>query len=63
MRIEDFVLRAQVRRGIAMAGKAPAHVQIFGLPGEIHVTNRAMALRTSDALRDMDAVIEEDVVG
>lgn len=63
MGIEDFLPGAEVRRGIAMARKTPAHMKRLCLPGHRHVADRAMACRASDALGDMDAMIEVNVIG
>src|SRR5579883_1097736 len=63
MRVEHFIERPQMRRRIAVAGEAPAHIECRRLPGQRHVADRAVAFRAADAFGDMDAVIEIDVVG
>src|ERR1051325_11289265 len=62
IRIEHILPGTQVGRGIAMTGEAPAHVERACLPGHRHVADRTMTLGTSDALGDVDAVVEEDVI-
>ncbi len=62
MRVEHLVARPQMRRRIAVTGEAPAHVERRGLTGERHVAELTMAFGAADALRDVDAVVEIDVI-
>ena len=38
-------------------------VEVAGLAGQRHLADRAVAFRAADALGDMDAVVEIDVIG
>jgi hypothetical protein len=48
---------------LAMAIEAPRHIHLDRLVGHGHLVDTAMAGHTCDAARDMDAVIEVDVIG
>ena len=61
--IKDLVTRPQILAGIAMAAKAPLHLQRLLLIHQWHGVNRAMTGVAADPFRDVDAVIEEDEVG
>ena len=52
-----------MRRWIAVAGEAPAHMERRRFPGQRHVANRPMTLGAADALGNVDAVVEIDVIG
>ena len=62
MRIKNLVIRTQMRRRIAVTGQTPAHIERRRLPGQRHVAYRPVAFGAADALRDMDAVVEVDVI-
>src|ERR1051325_9814154 len=53
----------QVTLGLAMTGEAPLHLERVHLPGERHAIHAAVAAFASDALREMDAVVEVHEVG
>src|SRR5690242_15470628 len=60
--VEDFLARPDLLLGIAMALDAPLHRQRRGLVDEVHLVDAAVAGRASDALGDVDAVVEMDKV-
>jgi len=62
MGVKDLLLGPEVGCGVAVAGQAPAHVKRARLPGHRHVADRPVALGATDALGDVNAVIEIDVV-
>src|SRR5882672_2594075 len=61
--IRDFVRRADVRRRVTMAVEAKTHAQGFVMAHFVHLVNAAMALHATDAARDMDGMVEINVVG
>src|SRR5215472_13366515 len=60
--VENLVARAYVFFGIAVTVDAPVHVQRIFLVHERHQVYAAVAGRTSDALGDVDAVVEVNEV-
>ena len=46
-----------------MAIETPLHVKRLRLASKRHLIDAAVAGRTTDSFRDMDAVIEENVIG
>ena len=61
--VENLVLRSDVLFGIAVAVEAPLHREWRGLKNERHLVDRAVARRAADALVDVNAVVEIDIVG
>jgi hypothetical protein len=49
--------------GIAVALQTPLHVEGFGFGDEGHPVDPPVAGGTADAFLDMDAVVEEDMIG
>ena len=63
IQIENFFARANKIFRRAMAIETPFHIKRVRLPGQRHLIKLAVAGRATDAVIDMDAVIEEDKVG
>jgi len=61
--VVDFRSWPQPRAGIEMTGETELHRHCFGLVGERHSGDRAMAGGAADAFGDVDAVVEIDIVG
>ena len=61
--IVNFRGRAEVILWRAMALQAPLHVKRLGAPGDRHFVDLAMAGGTTDAFRNMDAVVEISEIG
>ena len=61
--LEDLVLWTDEILRIAMALETPFHLERVNLPGLRHQVDAAVASRTSDALGDMNAVIEINEIG
>jgi hypothetical protein len=60
--VEDLIEGTQVLLGVAMTVKAPAHLQGLTLPSYRHLADWAVTGRTANALGNMNAVIEIDVI-
>src|SRR2546425_301459 len=58
--VENLILGAENRLGIAMALQAPLHQQRIGLKHQRHLVDLTVARRAAYALIDMNAVIEID---
>ena len=61
--VRDFVGRPQVRRRVAMAVEAPAHRKRLGLVDDLHLVDVAVAADAADPGVDVNAVVEEGIVG
>ena len=61
--IEDRVMRTQRLGRIAVAIDAPVHGQRRALPGQFHLTDRAVTGRAADAFGDVDRMVEVNVIG
>ena len=61
--VEHFRFRPDVFRRIAMAAKAPVHVERVHFVHQGHLVHLAVASGTSHALVDVNAVVEIDKVG
>src|SRR6201999_3649091 len=62
-RIEDLALRPQLRPRVAVTVETELHRELHRLIGQRHLIHHAVTARAADTLRDMDAVIEIDIVG
>ena len=60
--VVDLILRPQIRAGVAMTVEAELHRQSFGLVAERHLVYFAMTVRAADALGDVNAVVEINIV-
>ena len=63
LHVENLVFGTNVLGRIAMTIEAPLHIQRRGLEYQGHLIDRAMTRGATDALIDVDAVIEIDVIG
>src|SRR5687767_12132094 len=62
IKISDFVRRPDMHRRVAMAIEAKSHVKWLRLGDFLHFIDLAMTLDTTDATRDMDGMIEVNVI-
>ena len=61
--IENLVFGTKIRLRIAMAIQAPTHIQRRSLENERHLVDGTVTRGAADALVDVNAVIEVDVIG
>src|SRR5690625_285996 len=61
--VEDLAARTQVVLGRLVAFEAPAHRHGFVLPHSLHLMDGSVAVAATNALRHVNAVVEEDEVG
>ena len=61
--VGDFVQRTDVRRRVAMAIQTKTHAQRLCVAHFIHLVNASMTFDATDAARDVDGVIEINVIG
>ena len=62
MHVEDIVLRAQESVWLPVAIETPPHVELSRFPRERHLVYLTVASRATDALVQMNAVVEIDVI-
>ena len=60
---KNFISGSQFRRGIAVAIKAPTHAEWFAFRHQRHIPDISMASRAAHAFRNMNAMVEENVIG
>jgi len=63
LHVVDFFDRTEILFRVAMAVKTPTHKQPFSLPDNFHLVDLAVTFGTTDAVIDMDVVVEVDKVG
>lgn len=61
--IRHFLSRTYECFGMAMAIETPLHLQRVFLPREVHLIDSSMATRATNALGDVDTVVEINKVG
>ena len=60
--VVDLVLRPQMRAGIAMTVQAESHGERLGLVAKRHAIHLPVTSRAADALGDVNAVVEIDII-
>src|SRR5438045_566080 len=61
--VEDLVARPNEFVRVAMTIETPFHVKSGRAPGDRHLIDAPVARRATDSFRDVNAVIEPDVIG